>query len=530
MRRVARSMIMVVLALLAAVVIGITSTFTAAVTLTATTALIMGGTGRPDPGADPLYMQNVESYYVNPFTQCTPAATCNEIAVITPEEFFPLPMYGGLTALTFDESVRQGVIRLGEDYSTQRAADPTGSIVIVGYSQSAHIASIFKRDLAEDPSAPPGEQLEFVLFGNPDRGNGGILARAPGFYLPFLDVTFGPSTPIDSPYATTDVAFRYDVIADAPLYPLNGLTLLNAILGFQYLHGTMPDPTAGNPGAPGGYTQTEWQAMMDDPGAYPDIIQVTTDGDTTYLTVVPKELPLFAPLIELSGATGTAILVDPLLDLLRPVVTVLIETGYDRTIPYGQQTPFRFFPVINPLPLLNLPAAIVQGVAAAIGGLGAIPLAPLSVPAPATTPPPTVPATSSAAETQSSRPAPSVVPEVAEPATTDNSESKQAPTETGSTDAQKVTTTPTETGTPPATKPDGPETTGEIVRNSPDFTPGREDTTTDGSSATTEGSGTDGQQSADEESGDPSSTDAEDSAGDSTGSSDGADGSASNAA
>ena len=39
-------------------------------------------------------------------------------------------------------------------------------------------------------------------------------------------------------------------------------------------------------------------------------------------------------------------------DLIEPALRVIIEeTGYDRTIPYGQPTPFRLFPVVDPIKL-----------------------------------------------------------------------------------------------------------------------------------------------------------------------------------
>ena len=76
-RAVFRSIVVAILALAGVVVIGVASTITAAITLAANpVALIMGGTGRPNP--DPEYVENVEKYYNNPFSSCTPAATCVE--------------------------------------------------------------------------------------------------------------------------------------------------------------------------------------------------------------------------------------------------------------------------------------------------------------------------------------------------------------------------------------------------------------------------------------------------------------------
>ena len=59
MRTTGRSVIVLILALLGAVVLGVAATLTSAATQAATTALIMGGTGRPDPEDFPGYIQNV---------------------------------------------------------------------------------------------------------------------------------------------------------------------------------------------------------------------------------------------------------------------------------------------------------------------------------------------------------------------------------------------------------------------------------------------------------------------------------------
>ena len=59
---------------------------------TTTTALIMGGSGTPNPDQEAGYMQNVSSYYIFPNSSCT-AQHCAAVPVLTPEEAWPL--YGG---------------------------------------------------------------------------------------------------------------------------------------------------------------------------------------------------------------------------------------------------------------------------------------------------------------------------------------------------------------------------------------------------------------------------------------------------
>ena len=115
---------------------------------------------------------------------------------------------------------------------------------------------------------------------------------------------------------------------------------------------------------PGGYTPEEWQAMMDNPEDFPDIIDVQEFGDTTYITVTPKVLPLVQPLHDI-GLT-------PLADLIEPALRVIIEqTGYDRSISPGQPTSFRLIPIFNPITLAqDLAVAIPEGIEKALAGLG----------------------------------------------------------------------------------------------------------------------------------------------------------------
>lgn len=101
------------------------------------------------------------------------------------------------------------------------ATNPGSRVVIFGYSQSSDIATILKAQLGSDPT-----------IGNTNRPDGGLFTRFPGLHLPILNITFNPpSTPTDTGYATTDIAFQYDPIADFPQYPPNILADLNAVAG-----------------------------------------------------------------------------------------------------------------------------------------------------------------------------------------------------------------------------------------------------------------------------------------------------------
>ncbi|WP_322789297.1 PE-PPE domain-containing protein [Mycolicibacterium sarraceniae] len=55
--------------------------------------------------------------------------------------------------------------------------------MVFGYSQSARIATIVKRDLiAQSDGAEPS--ASFVLIDNPNRPNGGIMERFSGLHIP----------------------------------------------------------------------------------------------------------------------------------------------------------------------------------------------------------------------------------------------------------------------------------------------------------------------------------------------------------
>jgi hypothetical protein len=205
--------------------------------------------------------------------------------------------------------------------------------------------------------------------------------------IPIVEFPFGPTMPTDTTIETTDIALKWDIIADAPLVVTNPLAMLNALIGgpgFGINHGTYPNPEGVPPtGLVGGYTQEEWQTIMNDPAAYaalhPDVVNVQKFGDTTYITVTPKVLPLVVPLHSI-GLGFVA-------DLIEPALRVIIEeTGYDRSIPYGQPTPFRLFPVFDPIKLaVDVLAAIPAGIEQALGNAGLAPTLVPTTPAPTTT-------------------------------------------------------------------------------------------------------------------------------------------------
>ncbi|MCV7225754.1 PE-PPE domain-containing protein [Mycolicibacterium komossense] len=336
----------------------------------ATTALIMGGSGLGDPTAFTNYIPNVADYYIAPNSTCQPDS-CHLVPVVTPGGVIP-PFIGNLT---FDPSVAEGVDDLSTALQGQLAGQPDDQVVIFGYSQSGDIIAKTLRNFTADPTtAPPTDQVSFVVIGNTNRPNGGILARAPGLYVPILNLTFDGAAPTDTGYHTTDIAFRYDPIADFPQYPLNLLADLNSVFAFFTAHGGYPNPYG--PGSfglplfattlPDGYTADELRELMADPA------NRQTYGDTTFITIAPKYLPILQPLVDIGLLTGTSALINPVVDLVQPALTTLIELGYDRTVPYGQPTPFGLIPNVDPGKVASdLAAAVDKGVHDAVADLSA---------------------------------------------------------------------------------------------------------------------------------------------------------------
>ena len=387
-RTVARSAMVALVALLAATVLAVTSTITAAVSLAAV-ALIVPGTGTPDPSVPPLgtnYMQNAVNYYIQPLDPAC-ATVCTPEPVPYTAQFWPFPFagWGGLNGAKWNVSVASGVQSLNDQIA---ATDPDEDVVIFGYSQGATVSNIVKRQLADANGGVIPDRYSFVLIGDPQRPNGGLFERLAMLgTVPILDATFGQPAPTDTTVLpavnTTDIAFQYDGVADFPANPLNLLADLNALAGFWYIHGNYLSPRGTQPSTelPYGYTIPELEQAIDCSQS-PKNCQ--TFNDTLYITIPAKTLPIMQVFLDLGAATGTTAIVKPVVDLISPVTRVLIETGYDRSN-YGQPMPFNVFTPINPVKVtVDLAKAVVQGIHDALGGLGvSLPAAP-ATPAPAT--------------------------------------------------------------------------------------------------------------------------------------------------
>ena len=231
-------------------------------------------------------------------------------AIWTPEAFWPA--FGNQT---FNASVKTGqgsldgclrtVVCTAHTYPRESDSEGTDGFAVFGYSQSARIASLQKSALIDayrpdDPAT--AQQVSFVMIGNPNRPNGGILQRFTGLYVPILDVSFDGATRTDSPVV--------DGWADFPTYPLNLLADLNALAGILFLHG---DYFVGDKTNPVAGQQYLYQGQR---------------GDTNYYMIPTRRMPLLVPL-ALIGVP------DFILAALDAPLRVLTEWGYNRTLSPG---------------------------------------------------------------------------------------------------------------------------------------------------------------------------------------------------
>ena len=368
-----------VAALVAAAAAVPVSTDSPAVNLSAdSTALLLCGISCPT--WNDAHVEEIKNQFVAP---THPGQDIDYVAVTTPSEVWPLtgafralgllglgepgcarpsgdcwpdyPLWklSGLFDLTYDQSVAAGVA----DLEAAMAAAGNDHLVIFGDDQGANVANVMKRKLAEQyPNGTVAPDIDFVLTGDANVPNGGLHARFPGFYVPIGWTFDGPE--LTNTQFDTDVVIRqYDGIADFPMYPLNPVATLNALLGVIYVHpffsdvSLPPDPT----------TSPAYQG---------------THGDSSYYFFETQDLPLFGPLRTLGVP-------ESLIDVVEPFFRVLVEAGYDRTIAPWQPTPARLIPPLDPAKLItDLGNAIGEGVTNAAALIGAP--AALHIPAPAT--------------------------------------------------------------------------------------------------------------------------------------------------
>ncbi|MGH3563871.1 MAG: PE-PPE domain-containing protein, partial [Mycobacterium sp.] len=260
--------------------------------------LVMGGSGDPIPGTE--YVDIANSLYIAPnFPDTTyPGVLAN--GLFTPEGFYPLT---GVNSLPFNypsatdgfpstsTSAGQGLEILNDAIRANLNADPEEATTVFGYSQSATIASLEMEQL--DPSGTQsGLPAQFVLIGDPNAPNGGLLERFDSLIMPSLGFNLDGATPADD-FPTVIYSLEYDGAADFPQYPLNFLADLNAVIGFALIHTTYLGLT---------------------PAQIATAIKLPTSGatETTYYMIPTTDLPLLDPVRDIP------VIGNPIADLLQP--------------------------------------------------------------------------------------------------------------------------------------------------------------------------------------------------------------------
>lgn len=312
--------------------------------------LVVGGTGTPIPQASvkfPDYVQQANDLFIQ---RILPGAESQ--GVFTPEGGSPI--YTGVKSLPFDTSFAQGTTMLKIYIEDSVAAGNT--VAVYGESQSSTISGLVMPELEQDGIA--ADAVKFVLVGNPSNPDGGLLERFAPLNLPALGITFVGATPPDSSYETSIYTQEYDGFADFPKYTLNFLSDLNAFLGIQYVHPT-------------------YRLLSEDQLNNAIVLPTTSDydGHTTYYMVPMSDdevIPLLRPF------EGIPLIGKPLVDLLNPALTQIVNLGYDNPDNEGWDvgqanvpTSFALFPSAEQLTtaLNNMGPALQQGFTAFLDDL-----------------------------------------------------------------------------------------------------------------------------------------------------------------
>ncbi len=275
----------------------------AEVGLVANDGWIMGGTGNPLPDAG--YDTNVENLYL--------PTGYNYQVLPTPEQFCPIVCSAGEPNLGFGDSVNAGVTALNGDPTT--ALDLGNNVSVLGYSQSATVASVWMNELIADHNANL-DNLHVTLLGDPNSPIGGMLDRfhfpdgvgqfsvtPEPQHVPFLDIPLGTDPTPTTGIATDIYLGEYDGWNDFPADPSNLLADFNALLGIETVHPYYPDPTP--------------DVNLNTDG----MITLGTIGDTTF-HAIPAPLPMLAFMYD-GGPAGHFFY-----DSFSPFATLLDDWGY----------------------------------------------------------------------------------------------------------------------------------------------------------------------------------------------------------
>jgi hypothetical protein len=306
------------LAIVCVAVMGVTSIMTAAFVfgvkaiiaeakLLADEGWIMSGTGVPTP--DDAYLSEVEALYLSQFS------SYSFQGLTTPEQFCPIICNSSEPYLTFGQSLNQGVADLNNVIVP--ALEGGNNVAVLGYSQSADIATIEMNDLINNtPTGVNLNDLSVTLLGDPQSPIGGILDRfqfpdgVGAFslspepqHVPFLDIPLSLATTPTTGIATDIYTGEYDGWADFPEDPTNIFADINALIGIDTVHPYYPDPT------PGVNLDTN------------DIISLGSIGNTNFYEI-PAPLPTLAFMYD-GGPAGLFFY-----DLFDPYASLIDDWAY----------------------------------------------------------------------------------------------------------------------------------------------------------------------------------------------------------
>ncbi|OBB27123.1 PE-PPE domain-containing protein [Mycolicibacterium peregrinum] len=209
----------------------------------------------------------------------------------------------GLDGPSIGESVDEG------EGNLDAAIRKGGKGRAMGLSEGALVLNAVKARLANDPTAPPPDQLSFATFGDPIAkspfGESFLTQNFPvGSVVPFMD--YRVPAPVESQYHTDQFISAYDSIADWPDRPDNWMSVLNAVAGLATGHTAIAFTNPSN--VPAQNIRTT----------------VNSKGATTTTYLVPEEhLPLVLPFKYLGYDKGT-------LNQLDAILKPRVDAGYSR--------------------------------------------------------------------------------------------------------------------------------------------------------------------------------------------------------
>jgi PE-PPE domain/PE family len=220
-----------------------------------------------------------------------------------------------------------GAIAMGQralnDQITNAVANGNGSPVhIAALSEGTVVVDRELAYLATDPTAPPANALQFVMFSNPELG----LAHTylpNGFTVPLINYTVQglPNTQ----YNVSVVFGQYDFWGNPPDRPWNLLADVNSLFGAAYYH----DP-----------------ASLASPSDVVEVSSVTDSAGgtiTTYMIPSPT-LPMLLPLEQIGVP-------QPIVNNLNSVLQPIVNDGYSSLTPDAG-------PYFSGGSLVGLPAAV----------------------------------------------------------------------------------------------------------------------------------------------------------------------------